>query len=138
MDQALAMQLPVSTSLDRRGRIALYLGVTLALLVLLALRLGNPNLITASLWAEDGRIFMEQASHGLESVWTVYAGYIHLYPRLAALIARAAPLLSTPLIFNLAWLCAYLAAAWALLHYALRHTDSPLVAALLCLAFTNR
>ncbi|WP_147310762.1 hypothetical protein [Pseudomonas citronellolis] len=136
MDQTLAMHLPVSTSLTRRGRITLYLGVTLAMLGLLALRVGNPNLITASLWAEDGRIFIEQSSQGLESVWTAYAGYIHLYPRLAALIARAAPLLSTPLIFNLAWLGAYLAAAWALLHYALRHTGSPLVATLLCLAFS--
>ncbi|WP_275628309.1 hypothetical protein [Pseudomonas sp. 273] len=136
MDQAQAMQRPFSTSLTDRGKVALYLGVTLALLVLLALRIGNPNLITASLWAEDGRVFIEQANRGLESVWTVYAGYIHLYPRLVALIAKAAPLLSTPLIFNLAWLCAYLAAAWALLHYALRHTRSPLIATLLCLAFS--
>ncbi|UXJ53041.1 hypothetical protein [Pseudomonas citronellolis] len=135
-DPARAMQLPVSASLTRRGRVALYLGVALATLGLLALRVGNPNLIMASLWAEDGRVFIEQASRDLESMWSVYAGYIHLYPRLAALIARAAPLLSTPLIFNLAWLCAYLAAAWTLLHYALRHTGNPLVAALLCLAFS--
>lgn len=122
--------------LTRKSTILLYLGITISLLAFLALRVGNPNLLTASLWAEDGPIFFDQSTQGLESLWTAYAGYIHLYPRLVALLAKSAPLLATPIIFNTAWLCAYLVAGWALLHYALKHTQSPFIATILCLGFS--
>jgi hypothetical protein len=125
-----------STSGISKRIVYLVLTLGLALLWLLSQRIGNSNLLTASLWAEDANVFMQQSHLGLQSLWMPYAGYFHLYPRLAALLASHAPLLATPLIFNIAWLCAYLGAAIALFHYTIRHTHSPLAAALLCLAFS--
>lgn len=52
----------------------------------------------ASLWAEDGPIFLVPAA--ADGVWdaltTSYAGYLHLLPRLAAEVAAAAPLSWAP------------------------------------------
>lgn len=114
----------------------LYLIIAILLIFLLSLRMGNHNLLTASLWAEDGRVFIEQSSKGWQSLWTPYAGYIHLYPRLVALIAHHAPLLNTPAIFNIGWLFAYISAAFALVNYIQRQTGSPLLSVLACVAFS--
>lgn len=61
------------------------------------------------LWAEDGPVFLQMArDNGLASLWASYAGYLHLYPRLVALLAADLPLLMAPWIFFCAWLAAWL------------------------------
>ena len=79
--------------------------------VIILLRLNGLNsLYDGSLiWAEDGSIFINQAySMGLSSITTVYAGYIHLYPRIVAYISVFLPVSLIPFIFSLAWLVVYI------------------------------
>lgn len=64
----------------------LFLGLAAALL---ELRFAAPGPIAQYLWAEDGSIFINQAhTLGLAALWQPYAGYLHLYPRLVALLAN--------------------------------------------------
>lgn len=58
-------------------------------------------------WAEDGTVFFQQAyGGGFESLWTTYAGYYHLLPRLIAWLATFAPFEIIPAIYNFAALLA--------------------------------
>src|SRR5260370_42508366 len=53
-------------------------------------------------YAEDGVIFFrEQVEFGWRAIFRPYSGYLHLMPRLIALITSAAPVASQPLIFAL-------------------------------------
>jgi hypothetical protein len=46
------------------------------------------QIVNPQLWAEDGVIFLQdQLSIGINSLFTPYAGYIHLLPRLTAFVA---------------------------------------------------
>lgn len=66
--------------------------------------------VQSALWAEDGTVFINEArSLGITSIWTPYAGYLHLYPRLIALISCSFDIKHTPLIFFGGWLIAYMA-----------------------------
>lgn len=96
------------------------------------------DLFHPGLWAEDGVVFLNEANElGIRSVVTPYAGYMHLFPRLAAYVSSFAPISFAPLLFHLAWLLAFIAfvyivysrivasgvrpafAAWALVLFAL-------------------
>lgn len=59
------------------------------------------------LWAEDGNIFLNDASAGWSTLWRPYAGYIHLYPRLIALISQCVELINRPNILLGGWLISY-------------------------------
>jgi hypothetical protein len=56
------------------------------------------------LWAEDGKIFLQQAYNwgGLPALWVSAAGYLHLGPRLVALLVVHLPLDSAPTAFRAA------------------------------------
>lgn len=75
----------------------------LATVIVLWLRVDATNLIefvNNSLWAEDGVVFINEAEeYGLRSIWMPYAGYLHVYPRIFALIATQLNLGYTPWIF---------------------------------------
>lgn len=65
------------------------------------------------LWAEDGTIFIRQAARlGFSSLFEPYAGYLHLYPRLAALLASP---------FGLRIQAGILFAGWCLAFFAMAH-----------------
>lgn len=69
--------------------------------------------VESTLWAEDGKIFMQEANVlGLSSIWTPYAGYLHVYPRLVALFSTAFHPSFTPLIFFIGWLAAFTSFAY--------------------------
>lgn len=60
-------------------------------------------LLNAQFWAEDGPVFFHAALvDGLRSFFEGYAGYIHVVPRLVALIALIFPFNLQPLVYNLA------------------------------------
>lgn len=59
------------------------------------------------LWAEDGNVFLNDASAGWSTLWRPYAGYIHLYPRLIALISQCVELINRPNILLCGWLISY-------------------------------
>lgn len=99
-----------------------------AFLLLIAVVLLTPRLDGVDyfpgkyLWAEDGSIFLNQAqSLGLASIFTPYAGYLHLYPRVIALIANNFELLYRPLILSIGWLFAYIFMFATLIQSALNH-----------------
>jgi hypothetical protein len=99
-----------STSL-RAGQ--LFAFTALGSLILLYLRMGNFHFISQSLWAEDGRIFFNQSEQlGVRSILVPYAGYIHLYPRLVALIAIRFPVGVVPYFFFFSWVAAFLSTIW--------------------------
>lgn len=52
-------------------------------------------------WAEDGTVFFQQVYEGgFETLWTTYAGYHHLIPRIVAWLATFAPFEVVPAIYN--------------------------------------
>lgn len=61
-----------------------------------------------TLWAEDGKIFIQEANRlAGTSIWTPYAGYLHVYPRLIAWASTYFDARLTPLIFFTGWLSAF-------------------------------
>ncbi|MGV3613871.1 MAG: hypothetical protein ACO1SV_00930 [Fimbriimonas sp.] len=53
-------------------------------------------------YIEDGREFFQHAYNlGVESLWRVYAGYFHAFPRLGALLADLLPIRYAPLAVSL-------------------------------------
>jgi hypothetical protein len=58
-------------------------------------------LFRAQFWAEDGSIFFQQQfGHSTPLLFTSYAGYLHVIPRLIAWVATAFPYRYAPLIYN--------------------------------------
>lgn len=82
--------------------------VILAATVSLYLRIDQfHHLASRHLWAEDGNVFLNDASSGWATLWRPYAGYIHLYPRLTALISQYVELINRPNILLGGWLISY-------------------------------
>ena len=78
-----------------------------------------------NLWAEDGNIFFNQmASSGWESIFNPYAGYIHLYPRIAALFASFFDLNYLPIIFFTFWAISFLFCILTIYDWIYQKTES--------------
>lgn len=89
----------------------------------------------ACLWGEDGNIFLNQAQRfGFDSIWMPYAGYLHFYPRLFALIAVYFGLDVAPYIFTSAWYLAYFFMAVSVSDFFIGHKISWQVTFLILLA----
>jgi hypothetical protein len=60
-------------------------------------------ILHAQFWAEDGRVFFEDAYNlgWFRALFHPYGGYFHLVPRLAASLALFAPLSKAPLVLNI-------------------------------------
>ena len=109
----------LSSSINRQQPI-LFLGVCVAVLCLF-LRLHSGLDIDNYLWAEDGEIFFGAASSlGIQSLWTPYAGYIHLYPRLVAWLANYLPLAYIPKVYFFSWGLAFLGSIYAITYCAIK------------------
>lgn len=62
--------------------------ISFFLILIVYVIIGKDVVSTVYLWAEDGNIFLQQAIDlGWNSIFTVYAGYLHLLPRLVTLFA---------------------------------------------------
>ncbi len=85
------------TRLGRGEASLLVCGLFLLAIVLQLLRVG-PGIALNSLWAEDGPIFLQGAiQHSLwTDLWTTYAGYLVLVPRLIGLFGHLLPLRDAP------------------------------------------
>ena len=60
--------------------------IVLAILILIVRK--SDSLINPQFWAEDGTIFFaQQYEYGAASIFTPYAGYLHIVPRLIAVFA---------------------------------------------------
>lgn len=75
-----------------------------ACLLLLVFSRSPDELLTARFFAEDGKVFYQQAHElgFLHSVFVTYNGYLHLFPRLIAGISLWLPIYYVPLFFNVA------------------------------------
>lgn len=81
----------------------------------LMLRIDNTSYIMESLWCEDSYLLINQAhALGVKSLWEPHAGYLHLYHRIVALVASAAPLVVTPVIYFCGWIAAFLLVVWVI------------------------
>jgi hypothetical protein len=91
-----ALSFPINQTLQTmRGRFLL--AMLLAVCVLLAQTWDG--LVVPQFWAEDCLVFFAGAhSDGLGALLQPYAGYWHLAPRLAALLADQVPVLHAPLV----------------------------------------
>lgn len=84
-------------------------------LIALAIRYRTTGFIQNSLWAEDGLIFFNGANFdGIKSLIEPYAGYLHIYPRLIALIAALFTPSTTPYIFFTGWFISILLIRWTI------------------------
>ncbi len=71
------------------------------------------GLVGRMLWAEDGHVFILGAmQHGPAAVLTPYAGYLHLYPRIAAWLATSLDIQLLAPLLGAAWLIAYCLTAY--------------------------
>jgi hypothetical protein len=79
--------------LARREAVILVAGLLLLATILQLLRIG-PGIALDSVWAEDGQIFLQGAiQHGFwTDLWTTYAGYLVVLPRLFGYVAHLFPL----------------------------------------------
>jgi hypothetical protein len=83
-------------------------------LSILALLYRKPNAFTQpQFWAEDGVIFFSQCYlTGIESIFTSYAGYLHLIPRIITWVTfHTVSFEHTPLAYNIASLLLFLGMA---------------------------
>jgi len=105
--------------------------IIVAAIIFAFLKLNGTN-ISQTLWAEDGSVFINQAHEmGISSLWTTYAGYFHLYPRLVALFSSFFDLKTTPIIFFSGWLLAYTSLVYVAANRALQYGLNPIEAGLL-------
>lgn len=90
----------------------------------------NINIFSGNfLWAEDGRIFIQQAlDSGLGSLTTSYAGYLHTFPRLAVLLGLTLGLEFIPGIFFFFWTLAFGMMLLAVQRFSLEKTGKLVVA----------
>lgn len=94
---------------------SIFLLFTLVIVLLIPRLNGIDFLSGRYLWAEDGNVFINDAqSVGLASIWKPYAGYLHVYPRLVALVANYFYLDIRPIIFLIGWITSYLFLFWTL------------------------
>ena len=83
----------------------------------------------ACLFVEDGKVFINQAFEmGVKSIWIPYNGYLHIFPRILALIASNFDLSYVPFIFVIGWYLAYFSMAVTVADFLyLKKTDTYLI-----------
>ncbi len=107
-DFAVATRAPVSGSAAARLRAASWVIVVAAALAF-AVR-GTARLREASLFAEDGQVFLADAHNlGLAAFVEPYAGYLHLIPRLVAWLLAPLPVTAIPVAYAAAAMAVHLA-----------------------------
>lgn len=79
------------------------------------------------MWAEDGRVFLGQAlaRPGIGTLAAPYNGYLHLWPRLAAMVATWFPLGHAAIVLRVAAATGVAIAAWAAWRLTEGHLQSP-------------
>lgn len=88
--------------------------VALAVVALVGLR-KHDSFAHPQFWAEDGGLFFIQAeSHPWTAILLPYEGYLHLLPRLIAVVGRGLPLAIVPTFYVLSALCVSGIVAWAI------------------------
>ncbi len=98
LNQSFFRAAPEAPSRRGRGEVAIVVvGLFLLAMALQLFRIG-PGIALNSLWAEDGPIYLQGAiQHGFwTDLWTTYAGYLVLVPRLIGLFGHLFPLRDAP------------------------------------------
>ena len=87
-------------------------------------------LVNPQFWAEDGRLFfMEQYYNGASALFQDYAGYLHLIPRLIALIADSFfPYSLTPAVYSYSSFLITIIVVLSIFSPRFQINDKPLVA----------
>jgi hypothetical protein len=96
------------------------LAVALALLALLP-RMEQPTKFLSGvyLWAEDSVVFISNThAKGWAGVFETYAGYLHLYPKLVAMLANQVELDWRPAVMFAGWALAYACLIWSVTRLA--------------------
>ena len=102
----------------KKPRMAFYAAplFIVAVLIVLAVRYRTLDFVQGSLWAEDGHIFFNGAnSLGLASLFEPFAGYLHLYPRLVALLSTEFNIQTIPYVFFIGWLIPIILLRWTII-----------------------
>jgi len=108
------------------------------LVAIACLLLRSPqNALTPRLWAEDAIFLMQAVGSPFLSLLWPDQGYLHVYQRIAALLAQEVPVACVPVFFALAWLLAFLASVTVinqcLRRLGLTHATALLTVALITL-----
>ncbi len=104
LDESLFLTSPRPPRKFGRGEGAVLLLALLALAVILQLLRAGPSYALGSIWAEDGPVFLDGAQSGgfVEMVFTPYADYLVLMPRLIGELGAQAPLREIPAVLAVA------------------------------------
>lgn len=94
LNRSLFKAAPQTPSGRRHGEVAILIVSLFLLAMILQLFRIGPGIALNSLWAEDGPIYLQGAiQHGFwTDLWTTYAGYLVLVPRLIGLFGHLFPL----------------------------------------------
>lgn len=91
------------------------------------------------MWAEDGKVFLKQAVE--MGVWALprpNAGYLHMYPRLVALLSGAVSLHLRPVVFFSGWMLSLALMAWFGYRRAVKFGVNPAVVVLAMLLMVSQ
>jgi hypothetical protein len=110
-----------------RGRLASALTALVALCAVPVVALRAPLSGWDSIWAEDGSVFLQQALDRSfwHTVFEPYAGYLLVFPRLAALVAAALPLAWAGTVFTLTAAALVVWVAWTVWSFSAGLIPSP-------------
>lgn len=97
-----------------RTPLGVLVAASVVALFMTALRVDHwRGLVGRMLWGEDGHVFILGAiQHGPAAILTPYAGYLHLYPRIAAWLATSFDIQLLAPLLGAAWLAAYCLTAY--------------------------
>lgn len=113
------------------NRVLLGVGLAVAGVVVVLLRLGGDPL--GFVWAEDGGVFLQQAFNAPvpDAIFTNYAGYLHVVPRLLAELAAALPIEWSSEVLALSGSVVVVLSAYAVWRASAPHLPDPLLRGML-------
>lgn len=98
----------MTTTLNSRQQLQVFFASLVCTFLSLLPRFSGEYFKGKYLWAEDGAVFINQAQRlGIESIWTTYAGYLHVFMRIVAYLSNLFSLSETPTIFLTGWVVAF-------------------------------
>jgi hypothetical protein len=117
---------PRVTPVDVRGGSWIWalIGVSVASTILV-IRAWDRLAVLPVFWAEDLTVFVGESGSGLWSLSKPYAGYLHSYPRLIAILASELPFEFTKAVFLLGWFVSFVTLSLISYLYLLRLGASP-------------
>ncbi len=127
LNESLFPPAPRGRSTIGRGERLVLLLALLALAIILQLLRAGPSYALGSIWAEDGSVFLQGAlsQDFLHTVFSPYAGYLVLMPRLIGEVGGLVPLRDAPAVLAIVSASVIALSGFAVWHASAAHIRNP-------------